>query len=149
VVNCTDTLANYHQGAFYYLRFPVASWPSFGDVGELRRFLQPLWDFLDEALSKGVSVLVHCLAGAHRAGTTGCLILMRYAAMSAEEAVDAARTLRPVIDPIGRFPQLLCRYQHVRENDEQRARKKAAAIVEQADDPSRPPSASTVTVVDL
>ncbi len=43
---------------------------------------------------------VHCLAGAHRAGTTGCLILMKYAKFDAYTAVVMARKCRSIIDPI-------------------------------------------------
>jgi hypothetical protein len=76
VVNCTDTMPFYHQNVFTYYRFNISFWPSFGDVDELQRFLTPLWAFVDGVLAKGESVLVHCLAGAHRAGTTGILCLM-------------------------------------------------------------------------
>lgn len=41
-------------------------------------FVTPLFAFIDSALANNSSVLVHCLAGAHRAGTTGCLCLMHY-----------------------------------------------------------------------
>ena len=64
-------------------------------------------------------MLVHCLAGAHRAGTTGILCLMRYADMNGAEAVAAAKRLRPVIDPIGRFPQLISMYGTIRDRERQ------------------------------
>ena len=41
-------------------------------------FLKPFFDFVDRAVDSGRSVLVHCVAGAHRAGTAGCLLLMHY-----------------------------------------------------------------------
>lgn len=88
-------------------------------------FVDPLFAFIDSALSRGSSVLVHCLAGAHRAGTTGCLCLMHYAGESSADrpplahrpdmdvvtAIAAAKKLRPVIDPIGHLPEFLSRYQ--------------------------------------
>lgn len=39
-------------------------------------FVKDLFAFIEGALAKGECVMVHCLAGAHRAGTTGvsCLI---------------------------------------------------------------------------
>ena len=127
VVNCTDSMPFYHQNSFTYHRFNISFWPSYGDVDELARFLQPLWEFIDGVLAKGESVLVHCLAGAHRAGTTGILCLMRYADMSALEAVPTAKRLRPVIDPIGRFPELLRRYDSIRDRERQVARSAATA----------------------
>lgn len=123
VCNCTDSMPFYHKDAFTYLRFNVSFWPSFGDIEELRKFLTPLWEFVDGALAKGESVLVHCLAGAHRAGTTGIMCLMHYAGMSSLEAVPTAKRLRPVIDPIGRFPELLRRYDTIRDQE----RKSSAA----------------------
>ena len=36
----------------------------------------------------GTNVIVHCLAGAHRAGTTGCILLMHFAGL--EKASAAA-----------------------------------------------------------
>ena len=64
-----------------------------------------------DALSGGGSVLVHCLAGAHRAGTTGCLLLMHYCGLSADDAILAAKQLRPVINPIGNLPGILRHYE--------------------------------------
>ena len=77
IVNCTDDMPNYCSHAeeqLKYLRFNVAYWQSAGDrraehpatAEEKIKFLQTLFDFVDDALSKGNNVLVHCLAGAHR-----------------------------------------------------------------------------------
>ena len=70
-------------------------------------FLKTLFAFVDGALAKGESVLVHCLAGAHRAGTTGCLLLMYKHSLNGQDAIKAAKTLRPIINPIGNLPGLL------------------------------------------
>lgn len=80
---------------------------------ELSAFLHTLYDFVEGALASGGSVLVHCLAGAHRAGTTGsrfffgCLLLMKLVHHPPTEAVATAKKLRSAIDLIGRFPTLL------------------------------------------
>ncbi len=71
--------------------------------------------FIDEALVRGQSVLVHCLAGAHRAGTTGCLCLMHYEHLNPTPAIAAARARRSIIDPIDRLPELLDWYQAMRD----------------------------------
>ena len=39
--------------------------------GEVEPILKPVLEFIDDVIKRGESVLVHCLAGAHRAGTTG------------------------------------------------------------------------------
>jgi hypothetical protein len=53
---------------------------------------------------------VHCLAGAHRAGTTGILTLMHFTKMSCTEAQKLAISIRPIINPISDFPELLALY---------------------------------------
>ena len=70
-------------------------------------FFKSLFVFLDDELGQGNSVLIHCLAGAHRAGTAGVASLMYLVGMDAAEATIAAKALRPAINPIGSFPQLL------------------------------------------
>lgn len=44
-------------------------------------FFMDMFRFIENALNEGQSVLVHCLAGAHRAGTTGIATLMYFAGM--------------------------------------------------------------------
>ena len=69
---------------------------------------------MDAALASGGQVLVHCLAGAHRAGTTGCMLLMYKLGVGAEEATRTAKALRSVINPIGGLPELLRMYERMR-----------------------------------
>ena len=78
-------------------------------------FSEPMFQFIEKAISTGKgSVLVHCLAGAHRAGTTGCACLMHFAALNHKEAIATAKRLRPIIDPIGQLPQFLQRLELAR-----------------------------------
>lgn len=114
VVNCTDNMPNFQEGKLEYYRFNISFWPSSADDAGILRFVAPCFEFIDRALAAGGSVLVHCLAGAHRAGTTGCLLLMYKAQLGQHDAVRAAKKLRPVIDPIGRLPEFLSRYQRAR-----------------------------------
>jgi predicted protein tyrosine phosphatase len=123
VVNCTDDMNNFCEaraggdGAepLTYLRWNVAYWQDAGvrrserpaTAAQIVAFVRTLLDFVDAALADGGGVLVHCLAGAHRAGTTGCLLLMYKQQLSAAKAVMAAKQLRPVINPIGSLPRLL------------------------------------------
>jgi protein-tyrosine phosphatase len=74
---------------------------------EVMAFVQQLFDFVEGALVAGSSVLIHCLAGAHRAGTTGCLLLMHKTGLGADQATRMAQAARPVINPIGGLPKLL------------------------------------------
>jgi predicted protein tyrosine phosphatase len=128
IVNCTDNMPLYHQKEFTYYRFNVTFWAQRGeDHKTVEAFLAPMFDFVESAVASGGSVLVHCLAGAHRAGTTGCLLLMREAGLSSMEAVATAKKLRPVIDPIGRFPELLRIFDVLNESRRKELRAKAAA----------------------
>lgn len=74
---------------------------------KLTDLLRPMLEFIEAALSQGGSVLVHCLAGAHRAGATATICLMHFGGMSANQAEVSARSLRPVIQLIGDFPELV------------------------------------------
>lgn len=111
VVNCTDNMPCYHErGPITYFRFDIASHYSRARQDHsAAAFVEPMLKFVAAALENGQNVMVHCLAGAHRAGTTGVICLMRFAGLSVVEAIPAAKRLRPIIDPIGDFPELLAR----------------------------------------
>ena len=103
VVNCTDDMPNFIEGkpgAPSYMRFNVA-WHTHvsGNPTNCAKFLGGFFAFVDAALDQGKSVLVHCLAGAHRAGTAGVLLLMHKDGLSAEDGIKAAQALRPIINP--------------------------------------------------
>ena len=63
-------------------------------------FFAPAHNFLDKALGEGKNVMVHCLAGAHRAGTTGVSYMMKEGQMRYADAVRVAKQQRPAVDPI-------------------------------------------------
>jgi len=51
--------------------------------------------------------MVHCLAGAHRAGTTGVSYVMKAAGLSFKDALKITQQRRPIVQPIGGFDELL------------------------------------------
>eukprot|EP00962_Isochrysis_galbana_P007826 scaffold2123_cov111-Isochrysis_galbana.AAC.7 len=115
VVNCTDNIPNFHEGSprsLQYMRFPISFWPQHVDASHasVLAFAQQLFDFIDAALASGGSVLIHCLAGAHRAGTVGVSCLMRHHRLNPADATAMAKRLRPAINPIGILPEFLRRY---------------------------------------
>ena len=120
IINCTDSMPLFHPQSFKYYRFNISFFPSNGEE-QLREFLRPMFEFVDSAFAEQGNVLVHCLAGAHRAGTTGCLLLMHLADLPDQEAIRTAKRLRPVIDPIGRFPDLLRRFNAMRQTAGQKS----------------------------
>ncbi|CAD7963214.1 unnamed protein product [Amoebophrya sp. A25] len=104
IVNCLGASNSKNKfelrtNQFRYFRFDIASFPRLllehdksGDsrssstnhntteaqeqLQEVLRFFRPLFDFVDEQLREGRNVLIHCLAGAHRAGATGVAYCM-------------------------------------------------------------------------
>jgi hypothetical protein len=115
IVNCTKLLPNYFEAeaGMSYLRFEINLWMQRvnGTPESILHFLKPFFDFVDRAVDSGRSVLVHCVAGAHRAGTAGCLLLMHYHQLAAKDATTCMRSLRPVTEPKGALLQLLERYE--------------------------------------
>jgi protein tyrosine phosphatase len=121
VVNCTSgssKIPNFHEGKLKYYEFPVTYWSQF--VNELDQsvltFTSPLFEFIESALERGSSVLVHCLAGAHRAGTTGVLCIMNYTGLDTKSAITTAKRCRKIIDPIGMLPEFLKRFERAKLN---------------------------------
>ena len=60
----------------------------------VRAFYAPLFRFAEDALKRGENVMVHCLAGAHRAGTSGISLVMYFMNLSASQAVGYVRERR-------------------------------------------------------
>lgn len=89
---------------FCYLHYPIAWWRTPGihrsDKG-MARLSAPLLGFVSSALESEHNVLIHCLAGAHRAGTASVACLMHLATLDAPSALCAAKAARDAIDPIG------------------------------------------------
>ena len=92
-----------------YYTFNIAWWRRHvGDSKkELQDFVLPVLEFIEREIGAGHNVLVHCLAGAHRAGTTAIICLMHLAGLDSDKAITTARALRSMIQPIGDFRQLL------------------------------------------
>ena len=111
IVNCTKDLYNPHRAKMTYFTFDIALWRKHTGDSEKKipYFLGPMLEFVEFALAKGESVLIHCLVGAHRAGTTGILCLMHFMGMNCKEAIKEAKRRRSLIDPIIDFPELLRR----------------------------------------
>jgi predicted protein tyrosine phosphatase len=75
----------------------------------MQQFFSPLFQWIDDATANGHNVLIHCLAGAHRAGSTAIAFLMYKHGLDAREATIAAKRCRACIDPLGGFTGLLVR----------------------------------------
>jgi hypothetical protein len=94
-----------------YVRFPIAFWRtelSGKSHDDVVRYFQPLFDAIDQALARGDGVLIHCLAGAHRAATTAAAYLRHRIALKPEDAQLFLRRRRPIVELLpGLFDVLL------------------------------------------
>lgn len=123
IVNCThgeSKIPDYHRDKLSYYNFPISHWQLYVNStnASVQVFTDPLFEFIDEAISNGQNVLVHCLAGAHRAGTTGVACLIHFAHLNVEEAIAIAKRCRPIIDPIGQLPEFLYRLKRLEDSRE-------------------------------
>lgn len=114
VVNCTSDMPNkFERGSFKlsYFRFDIYRYMLELDVTNSSRgvleFFRPVFEFIDAAVANGGGVLVHCLAGAHRAGTTGVAYTMYASNLDHRTAIAACRACRPAVDPIDDLTDLL------------------------------------------
>ena len=93
------------------MRFPVGThWRSPFDMKTntgILKYFHPMFEYVQKVVNEGKNVLIHCIAGAHRAGTTGVSWLMFSEGLNATNATRKAKQIRPVIDPTGSFENLL------------------------------------------
>lgn len=66
-----------------------------------KTFFKETWDFINGGLENGENVMVHCLAGAHRAGATTVASVMKKMDMPLEEALKYSKEKRRIISPFG------------------------------------------------
>lgn len=103
---------------FTYLDFPIGNMVHRSEYVEtpqaVARTLSPMFEFVDSSLRDGRSVLIHCLAGAHRAGSTTVAALMFFCDLGYPDALVEARRLRRQIEPIGAFHPMLCKLEEAR-----------------------------------
>mmetsp|Transcript_27799 Transcript_27799/g.70223 ORF Transcript_27799/g.70223 Transcript_27799/m.70223 type:complete len:242 (-) Transcript_27799:593-1318(-) len=115
IVNCQDTTTeNFHEGqaGYQYYRFPISHWWREKNMDSpenvLRFFLEP-FKWIDAQIEQGHSVLIHCLAGAHRAGSTGVAYCMYANKSGFDETLAIVKSIRPIVDPFGPLEELLRR----------------------------------------
>ena len=76
----TQNKVVFNHFLFSYYTFDISWWRRYihDDIKNLPNFLSPMLTFIEDCLKGGGSVLVHCLMGAHRAGTTGVICVMHF-----------------------------------------------------------------------
>jgi len=118
VVNCTKnqiTRKFKSDDRLIYMRFDICFWKT--ELGnhpnneELVQFFAPAFAFIDDAIEKGNKVLIHCVAGAHRAGTMGLIYLIhRGECNSFDDALRYIIIKRPCVKPMGILLQVAKMY---------------------------------------
>lgn len=92
------------------LYFPVSCWREAApdkSVKSVAKVVSPLLEFVTSEMGQGRSVMIHCLAGCHRAGTAGIACLMQLCNLDFKSATTAAKAARPSIDPMAHLSALL------------------------------------------
>jgi predicted protein tyrosine phosphatase len=87
VVNCTEELPNYHEGAFTYLALKLAD-----PDPRLHRHFRRVCAFIDEGRKSG-GVLVHCFAGVSRSPA----VVLTYLCHRGDTLEGAARKLGAIV----------------------------------------------------
>mmetsp|Transcript_690 Transcript_690/g.2187 ORF Transcript_690/g.2187 Transcript_690/m.2187 type:complete len:201 (+) Transcript_690:29-631(+) len=127
VVNCQEAgSVNFHEGdpVFTYKRFPISHWqrdPQTQTDEGLLLYMENLFQWIDARLEKGENVMVHCLAGAHRAGTSGVAYVMYKTGFNAHQALAAVKSIRPFVEPIYDFATLLKRLERAMQDRKAKA----------------------------
>jgi protein-tyrosine phosphatase len=95
---------------FEYFRFPISMHYKEKNIKTtegVREYFSQVFAWIDQCTAQGKNVLIHCLAGAHRAGTTSVAYIMHAGQHDLPTALAAAQQCRSIINPIGMFPELL------------------------------------------
>ena len=126
IVNCQEPESrNFFENdsKFQYFRYNIASCHAhtFNDFqkdasNEALIFFLDYFEWVDKNMEEGKSVLVHCLAGAHRAGTAGIGYYMWRKShenggtkVDHTQCISEVKEIRPIVNPIGQFTPLLAK----------------------------------------
>jgi protein-tyrosine phosphatase len=94
---------NFHESdpELTYFRFPIAYWRvqlRAASNEQVIAWFQPLFNAIDAALERGDSVMIHCLAGAHRAATTTAAFIRYKLGIPPHELQQYLRARRPIVE---------------------------------------------------
>lgn len=124
IVNCQglDSVNAFeNRQEIRYWRMDVQHWPLVIDENSpdgtlLIEYFAPCFSWIEDSIRQGSNVLIHCYAGAHRAGTVAVAFLMHTVRLRLSEALRVARHCRPIINPFARLLKLLSRYEQALED---------------------------------
>jgi protein-tyrosine phosphatase len=132
---------NFHEGdpELTYFRFPVAFWRMqlrTASNEQVIAYFQPLFNAIDAALERGDSVMIHCLAGAHRAATTTAAYLRYKLGIPPQDLQQYLRARRPIVELLPGLYEALLRLDAALTAQASSTAPVAAAAVAAADPPT-------------
>src|SRR3990167_7298713 len=83
---------------FLYHRISVVQTPSLINHEAVWNFFVNFFKWMDEGIKNGDSILIHCLAGAHRAPTTAASYLLYHTRLPKQDVVNHLKLCRPIVD---------------------------------------------------
>jgi len=105
ILSCIDTEHRF-PGRYTYCTFPMDDNASFDPTPYFRDTIR----FIDNALTSGGTVFVHCGAGMSRAPTVVAAFLMKTFGLSSIQSLDLVKRVRPCVYPNKGFLQHLATY---------------------------------------
>ena len=95
IITCVMGLRAIYPSQFKYLCLPLRDIPEESIDNHFRNSI----DFIDEALSGGGRVFVHCMRGVSRSAAIVLAWLIARKGLTVQEALDFLRSKRPIADP--------------------------------------------------
>ncbi len=110
VVNCAGEIPNYGEGTggtkVKYIKFPLSDVPQ----ADISQYFEPSYQFIDQALSSGGKVLVHCYAGISRSTSILSYYLSRKRGEPLGSVLERVKKIRPIIRPNQGFAAQLLKH---------------------------------------
>ena len=105
VINVTEEIDNFHDDNLYmiYYRFPIKD----DDNDDISEILEQTYDIIDDHLSKGDRVLIHCFMGASRSAAVIIYYLMRKYNIIYEQALEYVSKKRILVNLTPSFDSIL------------------------------------------
>ena len=106
IVDCAFKKPFYPEN-FNYLNIPLIDDPYYGDLSKV---LENSYNFINDHIEKGHSVLVHCRLGISRSSSIICYYLMKKFNMTFKEALEFLRKRHSQANPNDGFQMQLAKF---------------------------------------
>jgi protein-tyrosine phosphatase len=105
IINITEEIDNFHENnlSMTYYRFPIKD----NNQDDISDIIEQTYDLIDEHLSKGDGILVHCFMGASRSATVIIYYLMKKYNITYEQALSYVSNKRKVVNLSYKFDWVL------------------------------------------